>query len=157
MKSRSSRLTLTGSRAWGRWPDPSRTVSAPFAELGERGTGGARAHGVVASVDDEHRAVDAGEQLAHALLVREPGCELGRDQRLGVRLEAPADAVLALLRRVRLGEALREEELEEVLVVLEPVVAVPLVPADVLVARLAEVLHRLQPRRSPAAAAGPGR
>ena len=146
MKSRSSRLTLTGSRAWGRWPDPSSDRERAVRELREPCTGGAGAHGVVASVDDEHRAIDAGEQFAHALLVLEPGCELGRDERLGVRLEAPADAVLALLRRVRLGEALREEELEEVLVALEPVVAVPLVPADVLLARLAELLHRLQPR-----------
>ena len=61
-------------------------------ELREPRTGGAGAHGVVASVDHEHRAADAGEQLAHALLVLEPWCELRRDERLGVRLEAPADA-----------------------------------------------------------------
>ena len=36
MKSRSSRLTLTGSRAWGRWPDPSSTVSVPFASSASR-------------------------------------------------------------------------------------------------------------------------
>ena len=44
------------------------------------------------------------QQLAHALLGPKPRRELGRDQRLGVRLEPPADAVLARLRRVRLGE-----------------------------------------------------
>ena len=126
-------------------------------QLRERGAGVVGADGVVAAVDDEHRAVDAGEQLAHALLVREPRCELGRDQRLGVGLEAPSRRVLALLGRVRLGEDLREEELEEVLVVLEPVVAVPLLPAVVVVARLAELLLRLQRAGQPAAAAAPAR
>ena len=130
-KSRSSRFTLTGSRACGKWPDPSRIESSPLASSASRAPD---AQGRTASsrpVDHEHRAMDAREQLAHALLVLEPRRQLGRDQRLGVRLEPPADRVLALLRRVRLGEALREEELEEVLVVLEPVVAVPLPPADV--------------------------
>ena len=50
-------------------------------------------------------------------------------ERLGRRLEAPADAVLDRLGRVRLGEHLRDEELEEVAVVAEPVVAVVLRPA----------------------------
>ena len=138
---------MTGSRAWGRWPDPSRTVSAPFASSASRAP---EAQGRTASSlpwMTSTGQLDAREQLAHALLVLEPGCELGRDERLGVGLEAPADAVLALLGGVRLGEALREEELEEVLVVLEPVVAVPLPPADVLVARLAEL-------RSPPSGAG---
>ena len=82
--------------------------------------------------------------------------ELRRDERLGVRVEAPADRVLALLRRVRLGEALREEELEEVLVVLEPVVAVPLAPADVFVARLDELVRRAVARQRRAAAGAAG-
>ena len=109
-------------------------------ELREPGTGFPRSHGVAGAVDHEHRAVDPREELAHARLVREAWCELGRDQRLGVGLEAPADCILARLRRVRLREALREEELEEVLVVLDPVVAVPLPPADVLVVRLDRTL-----------------
>ncbi len=126
-------------------------------ELREPRAGSARPHGVVASVDDEHRALDPGEKLPHALLVLEPGRQLSGDERLGVGLETPADAVLARLRRVRLGEALREEELEEVLVVLDPVVAVPLPPADVLVVQLVEVLDRLQPRGRWRAAAAPAR
>ena len=138
---------MTGSRACGRWPDPSRTVSAPSASSASRAPEAQGPDRVVAPVDHEHRAIDAGAELAHALLVLEPRCQLRRDQRLRVRLEPPADAVLALLRRVRLGEALREEELEEVLVVLEPVVAVPLLPAVVVVARLA---------RTPGSALGRG-
>jgi hypothetical protein len=97
-------------------------------------------------VDDEQRAIDAREQLADGLLVLEPRGQLGGDQRLGVYLEPPADRVLALLRGVGLSEAHREEELEEVLVVLQPVVAVPLPPADVLVVQLIEFLHRLLTR-----------
>ncbi len=142
MKSRSSRLTLTGSRAWGRWPDPSRTASAPFASSASRAPD---AHGrtcVVAAVDHEDRTVDPGQERPHVRLVLEPGRQLGGDQRRGVRLEPPSDGVLVRLRRVRLGQALREEELEEVLVVLGPVVAVELPPADVLVARLPELLDR---------------
>ena len=79
---------------------------------------------------------------------RQPRGELGRDQRLGVGLEGPADRVLAVLCGVRLGEALREEELDEVVVVLEPVVAVPLPPPDVVLATLVEVLDGRQARSS---------
>ena len=133
---------MTGSRAWGKMARPVENHERAVRELREPRPGFPRADGVVAAVDDEHRAVDARQELAHALLVRQPRCELRRDQRLGVRLQAPADRVLARLRRVGLGEALREEELEELLVVLEPVVAVPLPPAVVVVARLAELRGR---------------
>ena len=98
-----------------------------------------RPHGVVSAVNHEHRAADPVEERADALLVLEARRELGRDERLSVGVEAPADRILVRLRRVRLAEALREEELEEVLVVLEPVVAVPLPPADVVLARLHKV------------------
>ena len=147
MKSRMSRLTLTGSRVWGKWPEPSRTVSAPFASSASRARRPGP-YGVVAPVDHEDWTVDPREERAYALLVQEPWCQLSRNQRLGVRLEAPADCVLALLGRVRLREALREEELEELLVVLDPVVTIPLSPADVVVKRLAELLHRLKARGS---------
>jgi len=69
-----------------------------------------------------------------------PRRELGRDHDLGVGLERPADRVLALLGGVGLREDLGEEELEEVLVVLEPVVAVPLLPAAVRLVPLLELL-----------------
>ena len=64
--------------------------------------------------------------------------EIGERERLRRRLQAPPDAVLDLLGRVRLGEHLPEEELEEVAVVLEPVVAVVLGPALVGLERLVE-------------------
>ena len=51
-------------------------------------------------------------------LVGEPRRELGRHQCLGVGLERPGRRVLAVLGGVRLGEDLREEEVEEALVVL---------------------------------------
>ena len=146
MKSRSSRLTFTGSRAWGRWPDPSRTASDPFAS--SRAAHPIR-HGrtcVVAAVDHQDRTVDPGQQRPHVRLVPEPRRQLGRDERRGVRLEPPADGVLVRLRRVRLGQALREEELEEVLVVLDPVVAVELPPAVVRLARLLERPARARTR-----------
>src|SRR5205814_3330309 len=111
-------------------------------QLREPDGGCTRTHGVGASVDHQHRAADAGQELAYALLVRKPRCELGRDQRLGVRLEPPADRVFALLRRVRLGEDLRKEALEEVRVVRESVVAGPPLPADAVVAPLTELLSR---------------
>ena len=112
-----------------------------------------RADGVIASVDHEHGAANLVRELAHARLVGQSPRDLARDQRLGVRLERPADRVLALLGRVRLVEDLREEELEEVLVVLEPVVAVPLAPAVVGVARLDELRSAL----ARGAAGGSGR
>ena len=54
---------------------------------------------------------------------------VGEDQRLRAALETPADAVLDLLRRVRLRDLLREEELQEALVVAAVVVDVALRPA----------------------------
>ena len=69
---------------------------------------------------------------------------------------APADAVLDLLGRVRLGEDLREEELEEVGVVAQPVVAVVLRPALVGVELLVERARRPRPRRLRPRAASAG-
>ena len=100
-------------------------------QLREPRTRCARPDVVVAAVDHEDRAVDPGQQRPHVRLVLQPGRQLGGDERRAVRLEPPADGVLVRLRRVRLGQALREEELEEVLVVLGPVVAVVLPPAVV--------------------------
>ena len=95
--------------------------SDPPARAGDR---------VVSALDHEHRATDAAAQLARGFLV-EPFPELRRDQGLRRRLEPPGDAVLDRLRRVRLREHVREEELEEAAVVAEPVVAVVLRPAFV--------------------------
>jgi hypothetical protein len=48
-------------------------------ELRESCSGFPGAYGVIASMDHEHRAIDAGQELPHTLLVREPQRELGRD------------------------------------------------------------------------------
>jgi hypothetical protein len=103
---------------------------------------------VVAAVDDQDRAADLRRQLADAVLVLQARRELGRDECLGIGFQRPTDCVLALLGRVGLVEDLREEELEELLVMLEPVVAVPLLPAFVDVALLDEHLFRSGARRS---------
>ena len=46
MKSRRSRFTFTGSRAWGRWPEPSSTVNDAPASSASRAP---EAHGRIAS------------------------------------------------------------------------------------------------------------
>ncbi len=87
--------------------------------------------GVGRSMDDEHGAADAGAELHHRLrieLLGVPAAKAG-ENRLGVRLQAPPDAVLDRLRGMRLREALREEVLEVALPVPEPVMAVLLGPA----------------------------
>ena len=72
---------------------------------------------------------------------------LRRDQRLRRGLQTPADAVLDLLGRVRLGEDLREEEGQEAGVVAQPVVAVVLGPPLVGVQLVVERGRRPCPRR----------
>ena len=67
---------------------------------------------------------------------------IGDEANLGARLEAPAHGVLGLLRRVGLGQAAREEELQEAAVVLEPVVAVELCPAFLGLQNLVETRRR---------------
>jgi hypothetical protein len=89
-------------------------------------------------VDHEHRAGDPAAERSELLGVFQHPALVGQRQRLARRLEPPADTVLDLLGRVRLGEHLREEELEEVAVVLEPVVLVVLRPALVGLERLVE-------------------
>src|SRR3954451_14253352 len=110
-------------------------------QLGEGRSRVVRTDGVGGPMRDQDRAADPGRALAYARRVREPRGELGRDERLGGGLQAPADRVLALLGRMRLAEHLGEEELEKVLVVLEPVVAVPLLPP--LVGVVPALEHRL--------------
>src|SRR6478672_8165892 len=82
-------------------------------QLRERGARRVRADRVLEAVNHEHGTADARGELPRRLLV-EPVADLRRDQRLRRGLKAPADAVLDLLRRVRLGEDLREEEGEEI-------------------------------------------
>ena len=120
-KSRSSRLTLTGSRTWGPCPEPSsRTSSPPVASASPIPRPGP----VIAS--SVPWITSTGQRTRPLSVALGPGVErlalVRRDQHLGCRLEPPADAVLDRLRRVRLGEHLREEELEEAAVVAQPVV-----------------------------------
>src|SRR5918994_105181 len=93
------------------------------------------------AMDDQDGAADACNQRAGLILVGEQPRRLllGEDERLGAAVEPPVDAVLDLLRRVRLRDLLREEELEEVTIVASPVMDVALGPALVAVARLAPV------------------
>ena len=138
MKSRSSRFTRTGSRACGRCPEPSSATNSPPVSFAIRSpVDTIRTASSVPWITSTghvirlHRRANSSGSFELAAQVRER-------ERLARRLEAPADAVLDLLRRVRLGEGLREEELEEVAVVLEPVVAVVLRPALVRLQRLVE-------------------
>ena len=102
--------------------------------------------GVLVALDHEHGAADAGHQLVRGRLV-ESGRPHRELERVGCRLERPADAVLDLLRGVRLREAASEEELQEAGIVALPVVAVLLRPALVGRKRLGEGHHPLRPRR----------
>ena len=84
---------------------------------------------VVSAVDYEHGTPHVANASQDVVALPDPRRELGQDQGFGIRLEAPANRVVGRLRRVGLGEALAEEELEEAAVVAEPVVAVVLRPA----------------------------
>ena len=111
--SRSSRLICTGSRAVGAWPPPSIVTSSPPVS---RATASPRANGMMRSSSpwttstgqrtDRQSASTARDRRARARA-------LGGDHGLRRRVQAPGDAVLDLLGRVRLREDLRPEELEE--------------------------------------------
>ena len=113
----------------------------PARQLGELGTGRMRPDGIVPAVDDEDGTAHARGQLASLVGVFDTARALRRDEHLRRRLERPAHGVLDLLGRVRLGEHLREEELEEVGVMLEPVLAVVLPPSLVGLQTLVERDH----------------
>ena len=70
-------------------------------------------------------------------LLVETGAKLRRDERFWARLQSPADAVLDRLGGVRLVEHLCEKELEEPLVVTQPIVTVVLRPPFLRVELLA--------------------
>ena len=87
---------------------------------------------------------------------RSPSCPSrgSRRDRLGVGLQAPADAVLDRLCRVRLGKALREEVLQVALPVPQPVMAILLCPALV---RVEDLVERVVALLGPPAARSPAR
>jgi hypothetical protein len=108
-----------------------------------------RAAPVVAAADDQHRPLDRRQQC---LGLRPVGHALAGlhafHQRLGCRLQGPADGVLALLGGVRFADHGVEEEPGEPGPVPQPVVPVVLRPALVRVEPRVEVVHRaLRQRR----------
>lgn len=106
-------------------------------QVGQRAAAFRRDAPVVPRVDHQRRAGDGGDDGVDLLHRggRAAG-ELSGDQHLGRGLQAPGDAVLHHLVHVRLGDQLREEELQEPAVVAAPVVVVVLRPALVGVQRL---------------------
>ena len=113
----------------------------PVRVLGERLAAGRGDDGVRPALDDEQRAGHAPGELARLLGI-EPARLVRQHERLGRRLESPADGVLDGLRRVRLGEDLPHEELDEAGVVAQPVVLVVLRPALVGVELVLEGVHQ---------------
>ena len=83
---------------------------------------------VLVAVHDQHRAAHAAAQLARAAPRIRPGTSAAISVS-AIGVEAPGDAVLDLLGRVRLGEHLREEELDKPGVVAPPGVCVVSSPA----------------------------
>jgi hypothetical protein len=119
---------------------------------------------VLVAVDHEHGTVDAGAGVPEALEAAEVERLERLGQSLGRGLLPPGDAVLDLLRRVRLGEAPPEKELQEAGVVTEPVVPVvlrpPLVALELLVERIDRSLRmgwrKLDGRADEGGAVDPG-
>ncbi len=114
-------FTTIGSRAWGPWPPPSTVSRSPPVTSARAATGGVGPDGVLVAVDHEDRArtrsqTERKPSRPHSV---QPAQRVG--DHVGVVVECPPDAVLDLLGRVRLGEHLAEEELEEAGVVAVPV------------------------------------
>ena len=107
-----ARLTATGSRAMGRCPAPDQGQPLTAGHLGDQLRPGRRLAAVAVAVHDEHRAPDPLQDGQRLLAVVDAGMSgVAGEQLVGGGLQGPADAVLDHLRRVRLGDALAEEEL----------------------------------------------
>ena len=118
-KSRIRRLTRTGSRARGRWPAPSSTANSPPASASEAAR--ARSSGLIRSSSPWMNSV--GTETATPSASTSSGSRYRRavgQQDLRRRLGGPANTVLMLLGGVWLAEALGEEEVGELVVVLDP-------------------------------------
>ena len=113
MKSMISRLTVTGSRAWGRWPAPSSTTSSPPVSSATRRPRSSGWHRSslpwMTSIGHSTRATQLLGLVAGRRVVRPS--PLG-DHRLRLGVQRPDTDVLVLLGRVRLGQQLVEEELD---------------------------------------------
>ena len=140
MKSRRRRLTLTGSRTCGAVSGTFQNDELASGLLGKCCATRDRRDRVALAVDHEHGTPNAAAEGAR-LLGGQTRPVLCRRQRLAIRLERPPDGVLDRLRRVRLGEHLRHEELDEVAVVAKPVVPVVLRPTLVRVVFRIEVVY----------------
>ena len=125
----SSRLTSTGLRACGPWPEPAIVTRRPpvaSASAAPWACGRIRSSSPwITSTGHCTRADRVLERLEPAQGQRRHRVR----ERLRVGLQRPAHAVLDLLGRVRVVEHLGEEELQEPAVVLAPVVAVVHRPA----------------------------
>ena len=112
-------------------------------ELGHARAALGRHHLVRGALDHDDGAAHRAAQRLGRLPVRDALLAAGHGQDLRRGVEPPRDAVLERLRRVRLGQRLREEELEEAPEVLLPVLGVVLGPAAIAPRRLVgEVGHR---------------
>ena len=80
-----------------------------------------RRDSVAVAVDHQHRTAQLGGKRAQCPPVADDVAAGRGDQRLGIRVERPADPVLDALRRVRLREASRDEPLGELGVAAAPV------------------------------------
>ena len=148
--SRMSRLTLTGSRACGEWPDPASSTSRARPPRASASLGPASGPTMASSVPwmTRHGHWIPREQRRHAVtFASRMAARLCVYERLGRGLKPPGDAVLDGLGRVRFGEYLGEEEFQEAAVVPLPVAGVVLGPALVAVERLLESPGIGQPRR----------
>jgi hypothetical protein len=101
---------------------------------------------LVGPLDDERWLPDRSSHR-HRRLEVDAACTDRRCQRLGVGIEPVPHGIVDLLRRMRFGERLPEEELEVAAVVASPEVDVLLVPPIVVRERLLE--GRVAPRSPP--------
>ena len=121
---------------------------AGAGQLGQREPARERLAVVQVALDDQHRAADLpADRLNRFFRVHDP--HIVQDLRLHPAVEPVGDGVLELLGRVRLGEHLAEEELQEGGEILRHEVAVVLEPAFVALQHLIEDVHRRHPERMP--------
>ena len=115
----------------------------PARQLGHAGAALRGHHLVRAPLDHHDGAAHRAAQRLRLLAVRDALLAAGHREELRRGVQPPRDAVLERLRRVRLGEPLGEEELQEAPEVPLPVLGVVLVPAAIAPRRLiGEVGHR---------------
>ena len=133
---------------WG-MPAAADRHQLPAGPPRQRHTGLVRHDAVAVAVDHEDRAAHCPADRLGVRLGEGVDRRRRVQQGRGVGLQAPADTVLPMLDRVRLGEDLGHEELDPTAVVGEPVVPVRLRPAVVAVLGLVEVRRQRPGQRRP--------